>query len=58
MRSIPEGWQLVPIRLPDEIILAGLYQCSADMTFEDLYSAWLDMLSVAPSWHQESETAP
>lgn len=43
-----KGWRMVPLEPTPEMMAAGLYQSSADTRWEDLYSAWKDMLTVAP----------
>lgn len=43
--EIEEAQILVPREPTRAMMDAGLYQCSADMKWEDLYSAWKDMLA-------------
>ncbi len=43
------AWKLVPVKPTDAMMQAGLYQSSHDMQWEDLYSAWKDMLAAAPN---------
>jgi hypothetical protein len=52
-RRVPEGWQIVPLKLDDEMILAGLapgQDCHATvLTGESLKIRWRSMLAAAPA---------
>jgi len=45
----PAGWKLVPVRPTHRQMDAGLYQSSADSTYQDVYSTYADMIDAAPS---------
>jgi hypothetical protein len=57
--ALPNGWKLVPERPTHRQMDAGLYQSSADSTFQDVYSIYADMIDAAPSiTDHPSDTAP
>ncbi len=55
--AVPQGWKLVPVRPTDVQMNAGLYQSSADATYQDVWSIYADMIDASPSIDDHPDNA-